>query len=101
MLVCAVGFIDRQVLNLLVDSIKGDLLLSDVQVSFLQGAAFSIAFLALTPIFGRAVDLFGRRPILVGGLLWTDGGLRNGAQFPGIAEGARWLVFNRAWRSVT
>jgi MFS family permease len=72
MFVYTVGFIDRQVLNLLVNSIKADLVLSDVQISFLQGAAFSVAFLLLTPFFGRGVDLFGRRPILAGGLfVWS------------------------------
>lgn len=72
MSIYTVGFIDRQVLNLLVNSIKADLGLSDVQISFLQGAGFSATFLLLTPLFGRIVDLFGRRPILAGGLsVWT------------------------------
>src|SRR5690606_23033208 len=39
-----VAFIDRQVLNLLVDPIKLDLLLSDVDISFLQGFAFMSAY---------------------------------------------------------
>lgn len=67
-----VGFIDRQILNLLVEPIKTDLQLSDVQVSLLQGLAFSGAYLILTPVFGRLVDLFSRRWILFGALvLWS------------------------------
>ena len=35
------SFIDRQIVNLLVEPIKADLLLSDTQISFLQGLALS------------------------------------------------------------
>ena len=36
------SFIDRQIINLLVDPIRTDLSLSDSQVSFLQGLAFAL-----------------------------------------------------------
>jgi MFS family permease len=50
----AVAFIDRQVLNLLVDPIKRELALGDVEVSLLQGLAFMGAYIAFGPLFARA-----------------------------------------------
>ncbi|WP_169206939.1 MFS transporter, partial [Aromatoleum petrolei] len=67
-----VAFIDRQVLNLLVDPIKKDILLSDVQISLLQGFAFMAAYVVFGPIFGRWVDTGHRRNVLVLGVtLWS------------------------------
>lgn len=67
-----VAFIDRQVLNLLVDPIKTDLLLSDVQVSLLQGLSFMVAYILFGPIFGRWVDSGNRRNVLIFGVtLWS------------------------------
>jgi MFS family permease len=68
-----VAFIDRQVLNLLVDPIKTDLLLSDVQVSLLQGLSFMVAYIIFGPIFGRWVDNGNRRNVLIFGVaLWSS-----------------------------
>ena len=39
------SFIDRQIINLLVDPIRADLSLSDSQVSFLQGLAFVLSLI--------------------------------------------------------
>lgn len=67
-----VAFIDRQVLNLLVDPIKRDLLLSDVQISLLQGLAFMTAYVLFGPLFGRWVDTGNRRNVLALGVaLWS------------------------------
>jgi MFS family permease len=67
----AVAFIDRQVLNLLVDPIKGSLQLTDTQVSLLQGLAFVGAYVAMGPVFGRLGDQGNRRNLLiVGVVLW-------------------------------
>lgn len=67
-----VAFIDRQVLNLLVDPIKRDLLLSDVQISLLQGLAFMTAYVLFGPVFGRWVDTGNRRNVLALGVaLWS------------------------------
>jgi len=67
-----VAFIDRQVLNLLVDPIKRDLLLSDVQISLLQGFAFMTAYVLFGPLFGRWVDTGNRRNVLALGVaLWS------------------------------
>lgn len=67
-----IGYIDRQVLNLLVEPIKADLALSDVQVSLLQGFAFTAGYLIFTPLFGRWVDLRSRRTTLaVATAVWS------------------------------
>ena len=68
----AVAFVDRQVLNLLVDPIKADLALSDTQVSLLQGLAFMAAYIAFGPFFGRWADTGHRGRILVTGVvIWS------------------------------
>jgi transposase len=67
-----IGFIDRQVINLLVVPIKNDFGITDTQVSLLQGLAFMGAYIAMSPIFGRLADTGNRRKILTGAaLVWT------------------------------
>ncbi len=63
-----VAFIDRQVLNLLVEDIKRDLLLTDTQLSLLQGIAFMGSYIVFSPLFGRWADVANRRNILVAGI---------------------------------
>jgi MFS family permease len=67
-----VSFIDRQALSLLVEPIRRDLGLSDMQIGLLQGVAFaSIYALAGIPL-GRAADQFSRRNIIVVGVaFWS------------------------------
>lgn len=67
-----VAFIDRQVLNLLVDPIKRDMLLTDLQISLLQGLAFMAAYVVFGPIFGRWVDTGRRNLVLALGVaMWS------------------------------
>jgi MFS family permease len=69
----SLAYIDRQLLNLLVDPIKRSLLISDTQLSFIQGAAFVFAYLIAVPLFGRLVDTKHRRNILIFGVCaWTS-----------------------------
>lgn len=69
-----VAFIDRQILNLLVDPIKRSLVLSDTEVSLLQGLAFTSAYVLFSPVFGRLADRANRRNILVAGaIVWSLG----------------------------
>jgi MFS family permease len=71
-LVYTIGFLDRQILNLLVEPIKSDFALSDVQVSLLQGLAFSAPYILFSPVFGRLVDVAPRRNILIGAMIvWS------------------------------
>ena len=68
----AFSFIDRQIINLLVDPIRTDLSLSDSQVSFLQGLAFVLPYVILSIPLGRIVDRANRIRVLVLGILvWT------------------------------
>ncbi|MFT4069147.1 MFS transporter [Paraburkholderia sp.] len=66
-----VAYIDRQLINLIVEPIKHDLGISDTQISVIQGAAFISAYLLATPIVGRLVDITNRRNILIAGIcIW-------------------------------
>lgn len=68
----SLSFIDRQVLNLLVEPIKADFQLTDSQVSLLQGLAFTSAFIAMGPLFGRWADTGNRRNVLIiGVIIWS------------------------------
>lgn len=69
----SVGFIDRQVINLLIQPIKRSFGLTDLEVSLLQGAAFIMAYLVASPFFGRWVDVSNRRNILFCCLLAWSG----------------------------
>ena len=86
------SFIDRQVLSLLVEPLKKDLAISDVQVSFLQGLAFaSIYCLAGIPL-GRAADQFSRRNIIIAGVLFWSAMTMS----CGVAGGFGFLLLCRA-----
>jgi MFS family permease len=66
------SFIDRQVLNLLVEPIRADLDISDTQISFLQGLAFVLTYVSMSVPIGRMVDRFNRIAIMVAGVLvWS------------------------------
>ena len=66
------SFIDRQVLNLMVEPVKTDLSLSDTRISLLQGAAFVGTYVLMSVPIGRLVDRFKRVYVLIGGMLtWS------------------------------
>jgi len=64
----ALAYVDRQLLNLLVDPVKHTLAITDTQFSFIQGFAFISAYVMAAPLFGRLVDVTNRRNILIGGV---------------------------------
>ncbi len=64
----ALAFVDRQMLNLLVDPIKQTLQISDTQFSLIQGSAFVFSYMLMAPVFGRLVDITNRRNILIIGI---------------------------------
>ncbi|MBS0420042.1 MAG: MFS transporter [Proteobacteria bacterium] len=74
-LFCVAGvlsFTDRQILSLLVDPIRVDLRISDIQISLLQGLAFAAVYGFAGLPFGRLADTFPRRTVtVVGVLIWT------------------------------
>lgn len=66
------SFVDRQVLNLLVEPIRQDLNVSDTQISFLQGFAFAITYVLASVPIGRMVDRLNRVRIMIWGVLaWS------------------------------
>ncbi|MDE0930531.1 MAG: MFS transporter [Halioglobus sp.] len=66
------SFVDRQVLNLLVEPIRLDLQVTDTQISFLQGLAFAVTYILMSVPLGRMVDKYNRVGIMIGGVLvWS------------------------------
>jgi MFS family permease len=66
------GFVDRQILSLLVIPIKRDLGLSDSQVSYLIGLSFSVFYTLLGLPIAWLADRANRRSIIaVGVALWS------------------------------
>ncbi len=67
-----VAFIDRQIINLLVEDIKRDLLVTDTQISLLQGFAFVIFYATVAIPLGRLADTRNRRMLITAGIVvWT------------------------------
>jgi len=68
------SYTDRQILALLVDPIRGDLGISDVEISVLQGAAFAVLYSFVGLPLGRIADLVPRRALLIFAvILWSLG----------------------------
>lgn len=66
------SYTDRLILNLLVEPIRHDLLITDVQISYLQGAAFAVIYALVGLPLGRFADRHNRRNIVLGGIiLWS------------------------------
>lgn len=72
LLLTILSYADRMIIVLLVDPIKRDLFLDDVQISLLQGLAFALCFgLASLPL-GWAADRYSRRWVIYGGVtVWS------------------------------
>jgi MFS family permease len=67
-----ISYSDRLILSVLVDQIHGDLRLSDSEVGFLQGPAFTVVYVFAALAFGRLADTRKRRTLLIlGVLLWS------------------------------
>lgn len=70
--VYVVAFIDRGILALLIEPIKRDLGLSDLQMSWLLGPAFGIFYVTLGLPIGVLADRVHRRNLLMAGVvLWS------------------------------
>ncbi|WP_242140532.1 MFS transporter, partial [Sphingomonas sp. TREG-RG-20F-R18-01] len=73
------SFVDRQIISLLVDPIREDLGITDVQVSLLIGPAFAVFFCVMALPLGRMVDTRNRiRLAAVGVGLWSLATLLSG-----------------------
>jgi MFS family permease len=68
------SYTDRQVLSLLVDPIRGELGISDTQISLLLGTAFAVIYgIAGIPL-GYLADRTSRRNLIFGGIaVWSVG----------------------------
>lgn len=64
------SFVDRQIVNLLVDPIQADLAISDTQVSLLQGFAFILTYILFSIPLGRLADTHSRKFIVAGGVVF-------------------------------
>lgn len=72
LLVGMTSYLDRYIISLLIEPIKADLNLSDTRVSFLQGTAFAIFFVAFGLPCGAIVDHANRRTMLAIGIaIWS------------------------------
>jgi len=66
------GFVDRQILSLLVVPIRRDLGISDTQMSLLMGLSFALFHATLGLPIGRLADVHSRRTIIgVGVATWS------------------------------
>jgi MFS family permease len=66
------NFIDRQILGILLESIKRDLALSDTVMGLLTGTAFAVFYATLGLPIARLADVWVRRTIVALGLaLWS------------------------------
>ena len=67
-----VSIIDRAMINLLIDPIRSDLKLTDIQMGQILGPGFMISYILFSLPIGRMVDKFNRIFVLIGGiLLWS------------------------------
>lgn len=72
MLIYAFGYLDRQVVNILAEPIKNELLLSDSELGLLTGLAFALFYTLLGLPVARLADRFDRSRIISASLfLWS------------------------------
>ncbi len=86
-----VSYIDRQIINLLVDPIKADLGLTDVQISLLQGFSFALLYAFMAIPLAWVADRYNRKWVILGGLIcWSAATFGSG-----LAMGFAFLFFAR------
>lgn len=71
-LVYVFSYLDRQILNLLVEPIRRDLEISDTQISLLMGLSFAVFYTFFGIPLGRLADSRSRRGLIAAGFaLWS------------------------------
>jgi MFS family permease len=91
MLVYVLSFIDRQILTLMVDPIRRDLNLGEVEVSLLMGFSFALFYALCGLPMGYLVDTRPRNRLILAGLVvWTLM-----TAFGGLARNYWMLFFSR------
>lgn len=92
MVAVTLAFLDRQVLNLVVDPIRAEMKISDTQFSLLQGAAFTLVYTFVMLPIAWGADRFNRKWIVVGSVVaWSVMTIAFG-----LAEGFAALLLARA-----
>lgn len=77
--VYTVAYLDRQIVSLLVEPLKADLKISDVELSFLQGLAFVLFYTVCGLPIGWLVDRYSRKLVVILGLLtWSAASAASG-----------------------
>lgn len=72
MVAYVLSFVDRQILNLLVEPIRRDLAINDTQMSLLMGLSFALFYTVCGIPLGRVADTRSRRWLIaVGILFWS------------------------------
>lgn len=67
-----VSVIDRSILAIIVDPVKADLSLGDIQISLLQGLAFGIFYATVGLPLGLTADRTARRSLIIAGVtVWS------------------------------
>lgn len=67
-----VSYVDRQIINLLVEPIKSDLQLTDLEISLLQGFSFALFYALLAIPLAWIADRSNRKWVMMGGLVcWS------------------------------
>jgi MFS family permease len=67
-----VSTIDRGMLALVIDPVRRDLSISEMQIALLQGFAFSIFYVTVGLPLGAVADVVNRRRLLIGGIIvWS------------------------------
>ncbi|MDD3798225.1 MAG: MFS transporter [Novosphingobium sp.] len=70
LLAYVLSFVDRQILALMVDPIREDLGLSDIQIGLLQGFAFAILYAVMGVPFGMLADRISRKKVIAAGVVF-------------------------------
>jgi MFS family permease len=65
----ALSFTDRQIIGVLVEPLKADLMLSDVQIGLVGGLSFAIFFVCFGLPLGRLSDTHNRKWLIIAGVV--------------------------------
>jgi MFS family permease len=89
-----VSTIDRGMLALVIDPVRADLNISELQIALLQGFAFSVFYVTVGLPMGAVADVVNRKRLLVGGIIvWSAATIGGGyAQDFGQMFASRLLI---------
>ncbi|MCU0891712.1 MAG: MFS transporter [Sandarakinorhabdus sp.] len=74
-----VSYIDRQIINLLVEPMKQDLGISDLQISLLQGFSFALFYAVMALPLAWVADTQNRKWVVIGGVIfWSAASFSTG-----------------------